>query len=197
MNTRNGATALGLIKAFLLAVSVATVARAGMAYLPLTGPAALRVLAVRPPPQIQTTVIAAKPPASATENCTNAIFPETVAASPATNSDFPLPPLTMGASTSILMASPDFLSVTPEMLAAYFTPAGIRRTSRRTALTSDSSYRFERGVDPAGVFTASALAVQLILETAGGTVDLTAVEGYADAWSIVASNGHLPIHEIL
>ena len=125
MNTRNGATALGLIKAFLLAVSVATVARAGMAYLPLTGPAALRVLAVRPPPQIQTTVIAAKPPASATENCTNAIFPETVAANPATNSDFPLPPLTMGASTSILMASPDFLSVTPEMLAAYFTPAAL------------------------------------------------------------------------
>ena len=40
---------------------------------------------------------------------------------------------------------------------AYFTPQGIRRTSRRTALSSDSSYRFERGVDPQGVLTASAL----------------------------------------
>jgi phenylalanyl-tRNA synthetase beta chain len=56
---------------------------------------------------------------------------------------------------------------------AYFTPQGIRRTSRRTALSSDSSYRFERGVDPQGVLTASALAVKLILETAGGTAEAT------------------------
>ena len=52
---------------------------------------------------------------------------------------------------------------------AYFTPQGIRRTSRRTALSSDSSYRFERGVDPMGVVPASAFAVKLILEIAGGT----------------------------
>ncbi|MFZ9936444.1 MAG: phenylalanine--tRNA ligase subunit beta [Luteolibacter sp.] len=56
---------------------------------------------------------------------------------------------------------------------AYFTPQGIRRTSRRTALSSDSSYRFERGVDPQGILTASALAVKLILETAGGTAEAT------------------------
>ncbi|MEI7929333.1 MAG: phenylalanine--tRNA ligase subunit beta, partial [Verrucomicrobiales bacterium] len=56
---------------------------------------------------------------------------------------------------------------------AYFTPQGIRRTSRRTALSSDSSYRFERGVDPAGVLPASALAVKLILELAGGTAEAT------------------------
>lgn len=54
---------------------------------------------------------------------------------------------------------------------ACFTPQGIRRTSRRTALSSDSSYRFERGVDPAGVLSASAFAVKLILEIAGGTVE--------------------------
>ncbi len=54
---------------------------------------------------------------------------------------------------------------------AYFTPQGIRRTSRRTALTSDSSYRFERGVDPAYVLTASSFAVKLILEIAGGTAE--------------------------
>ncbi len=40
-------------------------------------------------------------------------------------------------------------------------------------------------------------AGQLLVETAGGMVDLSAVEGYADAWSIVATNGKLPIHEIL
>jgi phenylalanyl-tRNA synthetase beta chain len=56
---------------------------------------------------------------------------------------------------------------------AWFTPQGIRRTSRRTALSSDSSYRFERGVDPQGVLTASALAVKLILETAGGAAEAT------------------------
>ncbi|MDB6078175.1 MAG: phenylalanyl-tRNA synthetase, beta subunit [Akkermansiaceae bacterium] len=52
---------------------------------------------------------------------------------------------------------------------AYFTPSRIRRTSRRLALSSDSSYRFERGVNPQGILSASALAVQLILEIAGGT----------------------------
>jgi phenylalanyl-tRNA synthetase beta chain len=63
---------------------------------------------------------------------------------------------------------------------AYFTPQGIRRTSRRTALTSDSSYRFERGVDPQGILTASAFAVKLILEVAGGTAEAaTLVAGEA------------------
>ena len=61
---------------------------------------------------------------------------------------------------------------------AWFTPQGIRRTSRRTALASDSSYRFERGVDPLCVLSASALAVKLILETAGGTAEeITQVAG--------------------
>jgi phenylalanyl-tRNA synthetase beta chain len=54
---------------------------------------------------------------------------------------------------------------------AYFTPTNIRRTSRRTALSSDSSYRFERGVDPQCVLAASDLAVKLILELAGGAAD--------------------------
>ena len=40
-------------------------------------------------------------------------------------------------------------------------------------------------------------AGQLLVETAGGKVDLTPVAGHADAWSIVASNGKLPIEEIL
>ncbi|MCW1887149.1 phenylalanine--tRNA ligase subunit beta [Luteolibacter flavescens] len=54
---------------------------------------------------------------------------------------------------------------------AYFTPSRIRRTSRRTALSSDSSYRFERGVNPDGVLAGSALAVKLITEIAGGTAE--------------------------
>ena len=54
---------------------------------------------------------------------------------------------------------------------AYFTPSEIRRTSSRLILHSDSSYRFERGVDPAQILGASELATKLILEIAGGKAD--------------------------
>lgn len=40
-------------------------------------------------------------------------------------------------------------------------------------------------------------AGQLLLEAAGGKTELTPVEGHADSWSIVASNGRIPIEEIL
>jgi phenylalanyl-tRNA synthetase beta chain len=62
---------------------------------------------------------------------------------------------------------------------AYFTPQVIRRSSRRLALTSDGCYRFERGVDPQGVLPASALAVKLILEIAGGVAGPTLLAGEA------------------
>jgi phenylalanyl-tRNA synthetase beta chain len=55
--------------------------------------------------------------------------------------------------------------------AAYFDPSQIRRTSHRHGIHTDSSYRFERGVDPAQVTAASEAAVQLILELAGGKVE--------------------------
>ncbi len=51
---------------------------------------------------------------------------------------------------------------------AYFQPATVRRTSRQLKLASDSSYRFERGIDLGGVERASARAAALILELAGG-----------------------------
>ena len=54
---------------------------------------------------------------------------------------------------------------------AYFLPARIRKTSHRLTLSSDSSYRFERGVDPSQVLGASDLATKLILELAGGEAD--------------------------
>ncbi|MDI1250468.1 MAG: phenylalanine--tRNA ligase subunit beta [Lacunisphaera sp.] len=53
---------------------------------------------------------------------------------------------------------------------AYFRPQSVRWTSKRLGLASDSSYRFERGVDPHGTFEAACRAIDLILETAGGTV---------------------------
>src|SRR5690606_35206125 len=43
------------------------------------------------------------------------------------------------------------------------------KTSRTLGLSSDSSHRFERGVNPEGVLPTSRRATQLILELAGGT----------------------------
>ena len=53
---------------------------------------------------------------------------------------------------------------------ARFTPTNIRRTSRSLGLSSESSYRFERGVDPENVERASRRAAQLILDIAGGSL---------------------------
>ncbi|MEM9915665.1 MAG: phenylalanine--tRNA ligase subunit beta [Planctomycetota bacterium] len=53
---------------------------------------------------------------------------------------------------------------------AIFEPLSVRKTSRALKLASDSSFRFERGVDPVGVGTASRRAAALIVELAGGTL---------------------------
>ncbi len=52
---------------------------------------------------------------------------------------------------------------------ALFDPLRVRRTARALSLATESSYRFERGVDPAGVEHASARAARLIEQLAGGT----------------------------
>jgi phenylalanyl-tRNA synthetase beta chain len=51
---------------------------------------------------------------------------------------------------------------------AWFQPSSIRATARGLGISSDSSYRFERGVDPGMVDRASDRATALILELAGG-----------------------------
>ncbi len=53
---------------------------------------------------------------------------------------------------------------------AIFKRQSIRATSRKLGLSSDSSYRFERGVDPHTALEAAYRAIDLILETAGGRV---------------------------
>ncbi len=52
--------------------------------------------------------------------------------------------------------------------AAEFVPLSIRGTARKLNLHSDSSYRFERCIDPAGVDWASKRCCELILKLAGG-----------------------------
>jgi phenylalanyl-tRNA synthetase beta chain len=61
---------------------------------------------------------------------------------------------------------------------AYFKPQNIRATSKKLDLRTESSYRFERGGDIGICDWASRRAVQLILETAGGTVATGAIDAY-------------------
>ena len=54
---------------------------------------------------------------------------------------------------------------------AYFDTSSVRRTSKELSLSSDASYRYERGIDPHNVRRSSECAVALILELAGGTLE--------------------------
>jgi phenylalanyl-tRNA synthetase beta chain len=54
--------------------------------------------------------------------------------------------------------------------AAYFQPASIRRTSRRLGLSTEASYRFERGADWDNLVPAIARTCWLIRQLAGGRV---------------------------
>ncbi|MBX6316139.1 MAG: phenylalanine--tRNA ligase subunit beta, partial [Isosphaeraceae bacterium] len=54
--------------------------------------------------------------------------------------------------------------------AAQFDPMSVRRTARALGLSSPSSYRFERPMDPERTDWASRRCAELILETAGGTL---------------------------
>jgi phenylalanyl-tRNA synthetase beta chain len=52
---------------------------------------------------------------------------------------------------------------------AYFDPRSVRRTSKRAGLHTDSSHRFERGVDPQDVRAVLASTLSLIAELTGAT----------------------------
>jgi phenylalanyl-tRNA synthetase beta chain len=68
-----------------------------------------------------------------------------------------------GADTEISAATRDVL-----LEAAVFDPLSIRATARTLGMASESSYRFERRVDPCTTDWASRRACQLIVEVAGG-----------------------------
>ena len=76
-----------------------------------------------------------------------------------------------GAATEISSATRDVL-----IESAGFNPLSIRSTSRKLGLQSDSSYRFERGIDPEGIDWASRRCAELILEIAGGELAAGAVD---------------------
>jgi phenylalanyl-tRNA synthetase beta chain len=61
---------------------------------------------------------------------------------------------------------------------AYFTPDGILRTSKRLGLRTESSARFERGVDPNGTALAAERAWELFAEIASGQLATGALDEY-------------------
>jgi len=61
---------------------------------------------------------------------------------------------------------------------ACFNPVSIRKTARRLNLSSEASYRFERGVDPNGVDIAMQRAVNLMVALAGAEVEDGGVDEY-------------------
>ncbi|MEK8022904.1 MAG: phenylalanine--tRNA ligase subunit beta [Candidatus Hydrogenedentota bacterium] len=71
-----------------------------------------------------------------------------------------------GADTAVTTETKNLL-----LEAAWFDPAAVRKTARRLGISTDSSYRFERGADPEGTIPALKLLVSLIQNTAGGEIE--------------------------
>ena len=61
---------------------------------------------------------------------------------------------------------------------AYFHPTWIRKSARRHGLSTDASFRFERGIDPNGTIEALKYAAQLCKELAGGKVSMEIKDVY-------------------
>ncbi|MFT7561338.1 MAG: phenylalanyl-tRNA synthetase beta chain, partial [Flavobacteriales bacterium] len=83
-----------------------------------------------------------------------------------------------GASTAVSASSTNIF-----LEAAFFEPTSIAGKARSYGLHTDSSHRFERGVDPQGVVHALERATQLIIDIAGGRVgEITLEKGDLDAY---------------
>lgn len=63
---------------------------------------------------------------------------------------------------------------------AYFNPTSIRKTARRHGLSTDASFRYERGTDPNICLYALKLAALLIQEVAGGKICGEPVDVYPE-----------------
>ena len=63
---------------------------------------------------------------------------------------------------------------------AYFHPTWIRKSARRHGLSTDASFRFERGIDPNGTIYALKQAAILCKELAGGKVSMDICDVYPE-----------------
>ena len=60
---------------------------------------------------------------------------------------------------------------------AYFDPVSVRKTSKRLGISTDSSYRYERGIDPTMTGRALAYASKIIMSACGGKIVGTGIGG--------------------
>ena len=60
---------------------------------------------------------------------------------------------------------------------AYFDPVFVRKSSKRHGVSTDSSYRYERGINPDGTANALAYAAKIIMDECGGEIVNVAVAG--------------------
>jgi len=75
--------------------------------------------------------------------------------------------------------------VTTEIVleAAYFERMGIARSSKRQKVRTESSARFERGIDPEGVVDSATRALELLVQVAGARVATNGVDKYPEAYA--------------
>ncbi len=67
---------------------------------------------------------------------------------------------------------------------AFFNPSSIRKTAKRLGLSTDASFRFERGTDYNITLWAAQRAAQLIKETAGGEILSGEIDAYPSPFAI-------------
>jgi phenylalanyl-tRNA synthetase beta chain len=72
---------------------------------------------------------------------------------------------------------------------AYFDPVSVRKTSKQLGLSTDASYRFERGIDPHGTINSLMRAAELMVQVSGGT----SVAGIIDVHPKPAPSRCLPL----
>lgn len=53
---------------------------------------------------------------------------------------------------------------------AYFDPVSVRKSAKRLGISTDASYRYERGIDPTITGVAAMRAVQIIMDACGGKI---------------------------
>jgi len=61
---------------------------------------------------------------------------------------------------------------------AYFDPLRTAKTGRKTGITSDARYRFERGIDPNFIMPGMEMATQLVIDLCGGEASRLEIAGH-------------------
>jgi len=74
-------------------------------------------------------------------------------------------------------------SATVLIESAYFNPTMIRRSSKMLSLSTEASYRFERGIDIEGVDLALKRSLRLIKQLTGGNIAKGIIDCYPKTWS--------------